>query len=122
MTITQKCKFWVKASGMQYVAMYAHCRSFVGPDNQTINMGKEVAYSGCTDVPSCGTELSGGGRTDHVHFGLYEGQTIGDVSGKPIDPVTLFHWSPVFPTNVGWFADLRLWATHIFRAVFGFSK
>ena len=93
-----------------------------GPDNQTINMGKEVAYSGCTDVPSCGTELSGGGRTDHVHFGLYEGQTIGDVSGKPIDPVTLFHWSPVFPTNVGWFADLRLWATHIFRAVFGFSK
>ena len=80
--------FFFSYGGKNYVAIYAHCSGFIGSNDRQIKMGEEVAYWGCTDVTSCGAELAGGGRTDHVHVGLYEGQLISDRTGKPIDPAT----------------------------------
>jgi hypothetical protein len=90
--------FFFSKSGKEYVAIYAHCSSFIGAGKRQIAMGEEVAFSGCsgsTVGPQCGTELPKGGRIDHVHVGLYEGQLIKDSPpGKPIDPATFFdNWS-----------------------------
>ena len=48
----------------------------------------------------CGTTLVQGGRTDHVHVGLYEGEVISILTGRPIDPETFFNWRPVISTPV----------------------
>jgi murein DD-endopeptidase MepM/ murein hydrolase activator NlpD len=87
--------FFFSNAGKKYVAIYAHCSAFIGSGDRRINMGDEIAYSGCTTVPSCGIELGGGGRTDHVHVGLYEGENPSDSHGKPIDPAKFFKWSPL---------------------------
>jgi hypothetical protein len=108
--------FFFSYGSKQYVAMYAHCSDFIGRGDRQVNMGEDVAHSGCTDVSSCGTELAAGGRTDHVHVGLYEGQLISDPHGKPINPATFFNWSPVIPTKT-FAAELYARAVRIFQAI-----
>ena len=65
-----------------------------------VNLGVPDAKSGCSGNAldeHCGEDLSQGGRTEHVHVGLYEGELIND-SRSAIDPGKVFKWSISKPT------------------------
>ena len=84
----------------RYTAIYAHCDSFLFPAARTAQAGELVGTAGCSGNASqenCGIDLAHGGRTDHVHVGLYEGATIAD-KASPIDPATILGWAPITPS------------------------
>lgn len=75
-----------------YTLIYAHCDSIVGSARE-IQAGEIIATAGCSGNSAdqgCGTDLANGGRTDHVHIGLFEGTKV---SGRGLSPDTLLSWS-----------------------------
>lgn len=79
-----------------YTLIYAHCDKFVGSPRNVV-AGEEIASVGCSGNSaneSCGIDLTSGGRTDHVHVGLYKGIVIKD-SKFEVDPAKLLSWQMV---------------------------
>jgi murein DD-endopeptidase MepM/ murein hydrolase activator NlpD len=84
----------------KYTCIYGHCESFIFNTGRLANLGEEVAKAGCSgnsSAENCGLQLPGGGRTDHVHVGVYKGLVISD-SASPVNPLVILGWTPIIPT------------------------
>ncbi|MER8755984.1 hypothetical protein NKH69_09990 [Mesorhizobium sp. M0976] len=75
-----------------HTVTYSHCGNFVG-NARTVAAGELIAISGCSGNAKdehCGEDFAGGGRTDHVHVGVYLANAA--KKGKDIDPARVLHW------------------------------
>ena len=84
----------------KYTCIYAHCDKFLFKTGRLASHGEVVASAGCSGnsaEENCGIQLSSGGRTDHVHVGMYKGAVISDAA-SPTDPLAVLGWKPRTPS------------------------
>lgn len=87
--------FAFKWKNKPYQIIYAHLDQQIGAD-RTINGPDEVGIAGCSGNAGgagCGSPLVGGGRTEHVHVGLFRyAETVTDKSA--CNPDFVLNWKP----------------------------